>query len=205
MSIKNSKTTLLVAIIFCLGLYSSFSALGATNPDPAGEDFIRSLRDQVLSTLTPKELSEADRKSNFEKILDRYFDINRMARMSLGRYWRKAGKDERNEFILQFKAMVVNTYAERFKSYSGERLTVSGSAKRGRMILVNSEFKKKGEKPIRIDWRIFGIKDKYKLFDVIIEGVSLVQTNRSQFSSVVRRNDGSISALLKLLREKNSN
>ena len=68
----------------------------------------------------------------------------------------------------------------------------------------NSEFKKKGEKPIRIDWRIFGIKDKYKLFDIIVEGVSLVQTNRSQFSSVVRRNDGSISALLKLLRKKNS-
>ena len=60
MSIKNSKTTLLVVIIFCLGLYNSFSALGETNPDPAGEDFIRSLRDQVLSTLTPKELSEAE-------------------------------------------------------------------------------------------------------------------------------------------------
>ena len=160
------------------------------------------LRDQVLSTLTPKELSEADRKSNFEKILDRYFDINRMARMSLGRYWRKADKDERNEFI-PLKAMVVNTYAERFKSYSGERLTVSGSTKRGRMILVNPNLRKR-RKPIRIDWRIFGIKDKYKLFDVIVEGVSLVQTNRSQFSSVVRRNDGSISALLKLLREKNS-
>ena len=132
MSIKNSKTTLLVVIIFCLGLYNSFSALGATNPDPAGEDFIRSLRDQVLSTLTPKELSEAERKSNFEKILDRYFDINRMARMSLGRYWRKADKGERNEFILQFKAMVVNTYAERFKSYSGE--FKNGQFKKGKLL-----------------------------------------------------------------------
>ena len=86
--------------------------------------------------------------------------------------------------------------------YKKEKLTVKGSSRRGKFALVKSQINGGKEKPIRIEWRLTRPNVNYKIFDIVIEGVSMIRTQRSEFSSVIRRNGGKIAGLLAALRKK---
>ena len=83
-----------------------------------------------------------------------------------------------------------------------EKLIVKSSSSRGKFALVKSQINGGKEKPIRIEWRVTRPNVNYKIFDIVIEGVSMIRTQRSEFSSVIRRNGGKVSGLLAALRKK---
>ncbi len=197
MNFFKSAIIVLVAVPVVLSTH-----VHANSPGDGGEQLVRALATEAVSTLSGKALSEKERQHNFRKILHRYFDVDRIGRLALGRYWRKATKGEKSEYLILFEDLLVVTYASRFKTYSTEKLEVNGSSARGGGVLVNSQFKKEGQKPIRVVWRVRFPNGTSKIFDIVVEGVSLIQTQRSQFSSVIRRNGGKISALLEVLKEK---
>jgi len=200
---KFATRTLLA--LFCLliicvsGPYSSCRANSFTN---GAEKFVESLANTAISSLTSKTLTEKERRHNFRGLLRNYFDINGIGKWALGRYWRKASPSERTEYLGLFENLIVGTYSNRFNTYSNEKLSVNGSVNRGKFALVKSHLNRGDQKPIRVDWRVTHPDGNYKIFDIVVEGVSMIQTQRSEFSSVIRRNGGNISGLLTALRKK---
>ena len=179
--------------------YNSVRADDFTN---GAEQFIVSLADDAISSLTSETLTEKERQKKFRRLLNGYFDVNGIGKWALGRYWRKTSKSERLEYLVLFEKLIVETYANRFSKYTKEKLTVKNSLIRGKFALVKSQINGGRQKPIRIEWRLTRPNINYKIFDIVIEGVSMIRTQRSEFSSVIRRNGGKVSVLLAVLRKK---
>ena len=84
------------------------------------EKFITKLADQGIGFLGDKTISQEKQSTEFRKLLNKNFDMNTIARFSLGRHWRTATKSERGEYMKLFKAMIIDVYSERFSDYQGQ-------------------------------------------------------------------------------------
>jgi len=197
-----TRAIVVLVTLSTLMISSHYNSVRADDFTNGAEKFITSLAENAVSSLTSKTITEKERQNRFRKLLNSYFDINGIGKWALGRYWRKASKSERLEYLVLFEKLIVGTYADRFSKYTKEKLTVKGSSRRGQFALVKSQINGGKEKPIRIEWRVTRSKVDYKIFDIVIEGVSMIRTQRSEFSSVIRRNEGKVSYLLAALRKK---
>jgi phospholipid transport system substrate-binding protein len=125
-----------------------------------------------------------------------------ISKFVLGRYWRTATEAERTEFSQLFEDFIVRSYAVRFRDYSGESFKVLGDAREQDGVwVVRSRIERGSSEPIRIDWRLRRRADSYAIIDIIVEGVSMVVTQRSEFASVIQSRGG-VPGLLDALREK---
>ena len=171
-------------------------------------EFIRSLADRAITTLTAEDLSAEIRRQQFRNLFREGFAINGIARFVLGRYWRRASEPDRTEYLALFEDVIVNTWADRFSEYSGQKFVVQDavdapSAHQAEQVaIVRSTFFTDPQTPIRIDWRVASRGDIFKITDVSVEGISMANTQRDEFASVIRQNSGEISALLDILRQR---
>ncbi len=189
-----------------LWLLLSAAASGAAAPnlntqDPAS--FIQSLGEEAIQMLSDKSLAEKDRIGQFRTLLHAGFDMKTIGRFTLGRHGLRATDAEFEEFHRLFNEYVVQTYASRLGQYSGEKLQI-GAARRDESgdFLVNSEIVPREGPHVRIEWRVHGEPGKFKIIDVIVEGVSMLITQRSEFSAVIQRSGGKIDGLINELRRK---
>lgn len=174
------------------------------NLDPAvvgkqAENFIRDLGTEAIAALEATKGDEIARNEAFKRILNRDFNMDVIARFSLGRYWGVATPAEQKEYTALFKKMVVDVYSNRFSEYSGQKFEVIGNKPAGRKdVVVNSRIvPENGGVPVKVDWRVRG----GKIIDVIVEGVSMSVTQRSEFASVIQRGGGNVSALIDHLKK----
>lgn len=177
----------------------------ADHPGPSPRDFIESLAHEAVTALTASEISRPERIRHFRGLLADNFDVPLIGRWVLGRYWAAATDREKEEYIALFEDLIVATYVDRFDQYSGESLSVTRTVMEpGKDAVVFTEIVRPSGSgaPVRVDWRVHHGEDEYRIVDVYIEGMSMGQTQRSEFASVIRRNGGSIEGLLKVLREK---
>ena len=125
----------------------------------------------------------------------------------MGRYWRKATDGERTEFLKLFENLLVSIYVDRFANYAGVTLTVTKTSTKGDadIIVYSKILQPDGSPLVRVDWRVRKRKGEHKVIDVMVEGVSLGQTQRSEVASVIRKNGGKIQSLLDEMRKKFSN
>jgi phospholipid transport system substrate-binding protein len=164
---------------------------------------IDGMAQRAISVL--KETGQGDRASReaqFRQIFQDSFDIPKIGQFVLGIYWRRASEQQRTEYLKLFESFVVKTYAERLSQYSGEKLQVDGARSNGEKTTVDSEIlRTQSGQPIRIAWELEkNAGGQFKVTDVIIERVSMSQTQRSDFSSFISQNGGSIDALINKLR-----
>jgi phospholipid transport system substrate-binding protein len=177
-------------------------ATGTAYAENGADDFIRSVGRQAIDSLTGKALTEEQRQDRFRAIFNRTFEVPLIARFTLGRYWRQTSKTQRKEYVSLFEDFIVMAYAARFKNYSGESFTVG----RVRQInesdqLVHSEVAPKDGRKITVDWRVRH-KSGFKIIDVIVEGVSMVITQRDEFAAIIKQTGGTVDGLLTALRQK---
>jgi len=176
----------------------------AENPGDKAEQFISSLASQAIEALTMPEISKHERENRFRVLLADNFAVKTIGRWVLGRHWKKATDAEKTEYLKLFEELLVVTYVDRFSSYSGENLKVVKSLVNNKNdAVVFSELGRQGTPPVHVDWRV-RTKDKvnFKIIDVLVEGVSMGQTQRSEFSSVIRQNGGHLEGLLAQLRKR---
>ena len=185
-----------------LGSSSVATARGSELDD--ARQFIEGLADNAVSALTVTEISNEERVKRFRTIIDRNFAIPTIGRWVLGKYWRAASEDERREFLELFERLMISTYVDRFANYSGEKLSVIRAAQIDESdILVSSQIVGPGGgEPLSVDWRVRKRDNAFKIVDVIVAGVSMGQTQRSEFGSVIRSNGGNVSVLLSELRKR---
>jgi phospholipid transport system substrate-binding protein len=178
------------------------STPAAANPDGA-RDFIRSLGDQTVATLSDHSLSKEVRTDRLRRLFARGFDTRTIALFALGRHWRGASQQQLREYFALFEEFIVTSYAERFGAYTGETLAIKGArVAGGGDVVVLSELEQPGEPGLRVDWRVRQTKRGYKIIDVIVEGVSMLITQRDEFIAVIRSHGKGIEGLLAALRKK---
>ena len=151
--------------------------------------FIDKLGEAAIHSLTAPELNANDRRERFRDLLQKSFNVNGIARFVLGRYWNAATEQERDEYLKLFEELIVRTYADRFSEYSGEKFTVAKVQKdteHANYATVFSTIARPGGQMVRVDWRVRQETDQsWRVVDVVIEGVSMSITQRSEFASVI--------------------
>jgi len=163
---------------------------------------VRDLGEDALSVLR-EGLNEEQLTDRFRNMLNHGFDVPFIARFVLGRYWRVASPEQRDEYVDLFEQLIVQTYVDRFQTYSGETFEVQSGRRDGRDIFVQSRIVRPGDAPpIKVEWRVRERGDHFKIIDVVVEGVSMAITQRNEFASVIQRKGGRIEGLLEELREK---
>ncbi len=194
-----SRRRFLIGAVLALGVsLTSASAIAA-----GAADFVRAAGARTFESLA-EEMTEKQRADRFRDILTETFDLPTIARFTLGRYWRRASKKQRDEYVKLFEEFIVQAYSHRFKDLSGRTFTVNQSRKlNARDQLVLSEIEvEKGKPPVRVNWRV-RLRDKaYRVIDVVVEGVSMSVTQRDEFAAVIRSKGGKIEGLLDALRRK---
>jgi phospholipid transport system substrate-binding protein len=190
----------LMILVVGLGL-AAIGASAAAAGDAAG--FINELVSQALKALDNKQLTTEDRARQFRDLLDHDFDIARISRFVLGRYWNDASDADKRQFQTLFEEYVVRAYAQRFSDYSGEQVKITGSRPEGETsTLVQSQIiRTDGAPPAKVDWRVRKDEAGFKIVDVDVEGVSMALTQREEFSAVIQRSGG-LAGLNKTLQEK---
>jgi phospholipid transport system substrate-binding protein len=179
------------------------TAMAAPPADPPG--FVNDLLSKALQSLNNKQLTQQQRDKEFRDVLDRDFDMPRISRFVLGRYWSVADQQQRQEFQKLFEDYLVKAYGERFSQYNGEQVKIIGSRPESDTVtLVSSQvLRPNGAPPAKVDWRVRkdGSGD-FKIVDIDVEGVSMLLTQREQFGSVIQRNGGDVAGLNKTLEDK---
>lgn len=149
--------------------------------------------------LAGKEKTQERRKKLWEKI-GFIFNMEEMAKRSLGRYWKDRTSDERKEFVELFTELTKNTYLEKTDTYSGEKIIFIGERQDEEYSKVQTTFITKTGKEISVDFSLLSNNEKWQIYDIIIEGVSLVNNYRSQFNNILLKSPYKI--LVKKMREK---
>ena len=191
----------LLSGFFALVATASLAAAPPVNPADAVA-FMNQLWDRAVILLNNKT-DAAIRIARFRELFRTNFDCPGIARFVLGRYWRTASNEEQQEFVKLFEDYVVFVYTARLSNFGGETMKVRGSRSDGDGVIVSTDMiSPGGAAPVKIDWRLVSANGFYKISDVIVEGISMAVTQRSEFASVVQRNGGQIRSLLALMREK---
>lgn len=171
------------------------------------EKFIRNLADTAIKTLTDPSLSKDERRQKFRDLFNHSFAVKGIALYVLGRYRRRATKAELDEYLKLFEDVIVNTWADRFTEYSGQKFDVDGASPvasgsdKEKAATVRSTFYTDPNSPVSIEWRVNTNGSVYKITDVKVAGLSLAKTQQDEFASVIRQNGNNVEALIKKLRE----
>ncbi len=190
----------LMAAVLCT---SPLAQSGADTEHPAST-FLDTMRERAIADLTDTARSEAEREALFRALLHETFDIERIGQFVVGRYWRQADDGDRRAFLQAFEDAVVQRFLPLFAQYQGEQLIVGEAApdsNNPKFTVVASTYIDAQGRQVKADWRLLESHGQYKVFDVVVEGVSMAITLRSEYASVIK-NQGGLPGLVTLLRDK---
>ena len=194
--------TLAVLLLATSALLAAPAGAADKTPDDAKE-FIQNLAHQAISTVAQRELADSERNDRFRRLFVASFDLPQISQFVLARYWRTATPEQQQEFIKLFQEMQVLNWAQRFKDYKGENLAVNASSKDDKGFTVESQINHPPAQPMPVQWKVHQADDgTLKVTDIVVEGVSMAITQRSDYNSMLQGNGGKIDALLTALRTK---
>lgn len=193
-----------MALLMALSLIIAAPQLAAADSAGKPDQFVRDFGNSAIAVLADQSLVGEDRRQAFRQLLTEGFDVQRIGRFVLGRYWLKASDKQRADYIALFEDTIVTTYSRQLEAYSGEMLAVEGVRQQDeKTALVRSRIQRKEGGPILVDWRLMRADASWRIVDVVVEGVSMALTQRSEYAAVIRGSGGQIDGLLAKLREKN--
>ena len=161
------------------------------------------LSGDAIGSLTGTTLTQGERENRFRSLLEAHFDLPGISKFVLGRYWKLVNDSQQGEFQKLFETLLVQSYAKTFAQYGADKFQVTRStADSDGSVIVNSHVDRPNGDTIKLDWRVAGDGGDMRIIDLIIEGVSLRTTHRSDFASAIQSNGGTVDALLSLLRQK---
>ncbi len=176
---------LAAAVLLAPGRPVLAQATPAPSADP--ERFVTALAERAFQIL--RETSGPERERALAGLLDSGVDLRQLARLVLGRHWNGATEAQRAEYVDLFRAYALQGLTSALANYTGrERLTVGGSRPASEQdVLVSTELAVQSGPPNRIEWRVRRAGERPVVVDVVVEGVSLLITNRSEVDSIVGR------------------
>ena len=196
-----SRLVLIIFVTF-LFIFSPKQQYAVAGDDPG--TYVITMTKNAIDTLTNQSISQQEKELRFGQLFDKNFDVPSISRFVLGKYWKQASTDQKKKFIKTFRNYIVKTYSSRFNEYSGEQLQLLNTENESnpKIFLVHTALERQDAPIIKIDWRVGKKKDRFVILDIIIEGISLAITQRSEFVSVIDQNEGNIDQLISMLEEK---
>ncbi|HEV2263326.1 MAG TPA: ABC transporter substrate-binding protein [Stellaceae bacterium] len=191
-----------LSVLFVVALLLWTGPVRAAQTDPA--TFVDGLVQQALTMLNNPQMPDSEREQRFSTLLQTGFDIPRIARFVLGRYWLSASDQERSQFDQLFAQWVVQTYSVRFKDYSGETVKVTGARTESptSYVVTSQLIHTNGAPTTTIYWHVNKTGDDLKIVDVEVEGVSMALTEREEIASAIQRNGGTVAGLNQQLKQR---
>ncbi len=187
--------------VFAL-LFAVSGAALASGKDAA--QFIHRFGNQTIETLRAPGLTPDERRDRVRGLLIQGFDIAFIGRFVIGRYWRLATPDQRGDYIALYGEFFLQTYAPRIADFAGQTFTVTGARRANdKDFVVRTRISRPGGAPLTADWRVRKFDDRYRVIDIMVEGVSMAITQRSEFASVAQRRG--LDGLLAILRARTAN
>lgn len=179
---------------------------GETPPGghPAAQAVLRMVQ-EAMAVLSDASLSEDRRAEKLRHLMARDIDIPPIARFVLGRYWRAATERQREAYVAAYTDYFLRTYAAKIGGGGAavDRFDVIRTQVRGtKDFLVHCVVARAGHAPLRLVWRLRQREGRYRIIDMMVEGVSLVQTQRQEFVSFIRTNGGSVDKLIAELKQR---
>lgn len=176
-----------------VAMTSALPALALPAPALAGPptDQVRTSIEQVIKVLEDPSLkAEAktqERRTAIRQVATETFDFGETARRALGRHWQGLSDQDRQEFSSLFTDLLERAYVSRIEQYGGERITYAGELvdPGGELATVRTRFTLKGGADVPVDYRMLRRGDRWLVYDVSLEGISLVANYRSQFNKVI--------------------
>ncbi len=187
----------IVALLFWLGV--------AVTPVYAGgpTDAMKTTIDEVLRIIREKELKQPakseERRLQLEKVVGARFDYHEMSRRALGAPWNQLSDQEKQEFVSLFRTLLTNSYADKIETYSGEGVQYVNERTEKEYAEVRTKVLS-GKTEIPLDYRLINKAEDWRVYDVVVDGVSLVNNYRGQFTKILRAS--SYSDLVDQLRKK---
>jgi phospholipid transport system substrate-binding protein len=168
----------------------------------AAQQMIESVGVEVLAVLRNPDLDNQQKFDRLVALLDGPIDLQIVARLILGRHWRSASEAQQAEYLELFRAFALDNLASRLHVYDGQDFEIVGAqAVNERDAVVATRVTGGGRPPLKVDWRVRERDDgDLVAIDVIVEGISLIVTQRSEFSAVIERRG--MDGLLAELRQR---
>jgi len=180
-------------------LMPSYEA-GAMSAD--GGDTVQGFYDALLSTMkNGRTLGQSGRFAQLEPIVRRTFDIPAMARLSVGPSWTSLTEAQRQQVTQSFGRYISAVYADRFDSYAGQKLQVTGEQLAAAGLIVRSQIVKANGEPVSLGYMMRRNGDDWLIADIYLDGaISEVATRRSEFSTILK-NEGAAGLIAALNRK----
>jgi phospholipid transport system substrate-binding protein len=164
-------------------------------------DFVQRLGDDALDLLVRQPGSERERADRLRVLLTGHFDLKTIARAVLGPNWKAADETQRADYLMAFEDYVVATYSLRVKDYSGETFEVLRETPvDDRDTLVATQILRPNKAPLLVDYRVRASSADYAVVDVMVEGISMLTSQRQEFAAVIQH-DG-LDGLIAKLRQR---
>jgi len=191
---------------FLITFMTLFVTLSTGGPISAGEptEKIKQTTDKLVAILSDESLKSpekrAEKKKRIREVVDERFDWEAFSRRSLGRHWKKMTKEEKKTFVSLFGEILESAYMARVGDYSGEKMSFVEESVDGKYALVQAKImtEKYGEIPVK--YRVRKKENDWLIYDISVQGVSLVNNYRSQFNNILTKS--SPHELIKRLQEK---
>ena len=198
---RRSLTRIATLVPFAIAL-GGRPGPSSASPDGAAH-FVEGLIGEAITVLRIPVEERASRESQFRTLLRDKFDVPLITRLVVGRHWRRATDAQKQAFMLVFEEHIVKIYTSQLGVYNEEIVAIRNVASRTeRDTIVGTEVMRSSDAPLQLDWLVREEAGAYRVIDIAAEGVSLMTTKRSEFSSVIQR-DG-LDGLIEKLRVLNA-
>jgi phospholipid transport system substrate-binding protein len=175
-------------VLFALAVaLASFSLPGsASAQNGSASQFIRQLAEQALQVMRSPQMPLDAREAQFRGLLAQGFDLDFISRFVLGRNWQSATTEQRTTYQQLYSEYVLRVYSSRFGGYAGETFSVVSERAAGQQdVMVQTRIDRPAGGPIQAEWRV-RMAGQPKIIDVMVEGVSMAATQRSEFATIVK-------------------
>ena len=193
------KQTMWKAAALAAGLALAMLSCPVHAAPTSGGDTVQGLYDALLATMkNGRTLGQSGRFTQLEPVIRRSFDIASMARLSVGPSWASLTDGQRQQVTESFARYISAIYADRFDSYAGQKLQVTGEQPAAAGVMVKSQIIKANGEPVNIDYMMRRNGETWLVSDIYLDGaISEVATRRSEFAAILRNEgiDGLIAAL----------
>jgi phospholipid transport system substrate-binding protein len=182
-------------------------ALGARAAEQRPDDLVRTTAEEVLAIVRSDPAIQAGDNRRIVELAEAkvlpHFDFTRMTRLAMGKNWRKADSTQQETLVSEFRTLLVRTYSVALAQYRNETLEYLPLSMKpeDREVVVRTQVKQRSKEPIDINYRMTKQAEGWKVFDVVIAGVSLVVSYRGTFNDTIEQSG--VSGLIKLLQDKN--
>ena len=190
-----------------LALWLGLVVFGAFAQDDSPDALIRQVTEEVLSIVRQdKDIQNGNTRKAIElveaKVLP-HFNFQRMTALAMGRDWNKANPEQKTRLSEEFKTLLVRTYSNALTGYRDQKIRYKPTRMQGDTtdVVVKTEIHQSGGKPIQLDYSLEKQAEGWKVYDVIVAGVSLVTNYRDTFNQEVRANG--VDGLIQMLVDKN--